>query len=180
MKKSNLYKSFSLGTVTLVGLLLSNCATVTPQSRIEKNPDIYESLPSEHQELVKQRQLAEGMSKNAVFLAWGKADRESDSFKDGKKSSTWYYTTSSPTYSHHVSVGSRYNYSPYYGSRYGSRSYSRGYSRGHSRGYSRNRYHGGFGSFGHSGIGTHVSYRRTDLASVSFENGKVSSWEKLR
>lgn len=173
MIKQKIYKSYSLGAVALIGLLLSSCSSVNPQTRIDKNPSIYEGLPTKHKELVKQRQLSEGMSKNAVFLAWGKADRETESFVDGKNSSTWYYTTLTPSYRQHISggiiLGSHYNHYPYdhswHGSRYSSRRHSRRYHRG---------------SLLYPTIGTSVVYSRSDVASVSFKNGKVVAWQKLR
>ncbi|MBR5879919.1 MAG: hypothetical protein IKY91_10200 [Akkermansia sp.] len=45
-------------------------------SRISKNPVIYQVLSPEQQLMVQQGKICEGMSKEAVFLAWGNPNTE--------------------------------------------------------------------------------------------------------
>ena len=59
--------------VALLASFLAGCSTV--ESRIKSNPQIYTSLSAADQALVRQGQIREGMSKAAVFLAWGNPDR---------------------------------------------------------------------------------------------------------
>lgn len=70
-------------------LLLGACAT--PQSRIERNPDTFQSLTSEQQELVKQGKIAIGFSEAAVKLALGQPQRVSQRTDEKGKSTVWRY-----------------------------------------------------------------------------------------
>src|SRR3954468_7968783 len=51
--------------------------------RSARNPDIYNSLSDRQKELVQQGRVEEGMTKKAVFLAWGKPDRAAQGSKSG-------------------------------------------------------------------------------------------------
>lgn len=78
-------------------LLLASCASPI-QHRIEKNPQLFNSL-SEHQKaLVQQGAIEEGMSKEAVFLAWGRPDRASQGGKMGKAYERWSYAAYDPVF----------------------------------------------------------------------------------
>src|SRR3981081_4368065 len=69
-----MYRKLCFGLVAaLLSSLLPGCSTV--ESRIKSNPQIYASLSPADQALVRQGQIREGMSKAAVFLAWGNPDR---------------------------------------------------------------------------------------------------------
>ena len=57
-----------------VTLLLSGCSTV--ESRIADHPDIYHSLSPRQQQLVANGQIAPGMPRQAVYLAWGSPDQK--------------------------------------------------------------------------------------------------------
>lgn len=145
--------------------LSSSCSPVSTVSRIDANPAFYNGLSKEHQALVRQSQLSEGMGKEAVFLAWGKADHKKDSFSNGLKRSAWYYTKLVPHYRTHLSGGIVFG------------KHLRGY---HSDlhiwdGYTRSphsRHRRYFGDWG-----TSVYYTRKDSASVFFENDLVVGWE---
>lgn len=69
--------------------LLVGCAG--PEHRISRNPGMFAALPPEHQSLVRQGMVVEGMSMDAVYLAWGSPDRYRESFADGNKRVTWLY-----------------------------------------------------------------------------------------
>ena len=60
----------------LCAALLTSCQTSTPMSRITKNPVMFRVLSPEQQLMVQQGKICEGMSKEAVFLAWGNPNTE--------------------------------------------------------------------------------------------------------
>jgi len=75
-----------------IALLLASCSTTSMvQKRITKNPELFAQLSQDHQLLVQQGRISEGMNKNAVFLAWGPADTIQQGSKDGKSTETWIY-----------------------------------------------------------------------------------------
>ncbi|MGB9475305.1 MAG: hypothetical protein WCE87_09580 [Candidatus Udaeobacter sp.] len=91
----------TLGIATCV-LLFNSCST--PQTRISNRPDLYQNLSTRDQSLVSQGQLRSGMSRSAVWLAWGSPDQKVVGNMAGTPTETWiyiYYAT--------------YPYSPYYG-----------------------------------------------------------------
>jgi len=84
-------------------LILTSCST--PQTRISDHPDLYQRLSRGDQALVSQGQVRYGMSRNAVWLAWGSPDQKIVGNMEGHPTETWiyiYYAT--------------YPYYPYYGS----------------------------------------------------------------
>jgi hypothetical protein len=72
-------------------LLLTACSTV--ESRIQANPQIYASLSPSAQALVLSGGIREGMSKAAVFLAWGHPDTVRFGSRSGHPFEGWIYTT---------------------------------------------------------------------------------------
>jgi hypothetical protein len=102
-------RHFSLKALTfglLAGaLILSGCAT--PETRISEHPDLYHSLSPSDQALVTQGQIRPGMSRNAVWLAWGSPDQKILGNMRGRTTETWLYV-----------YYSSYPYYPYYGPYY--------------------------------------------------------------
>jgi len=99
-------RRFSSGASVLgiagVVLILTCCST--PQTRISDHPDLYQRLSSRDQALVIQGQIRSGMSRSAVWLAWGSPDQKIVGNMTGHSTETWiyiYYAT--------------YPYYPYYG-----------------------------------------------------------------
>jgi hypothetical protein len=132
-------------------LLLANCASSNPTSRIEKNPKLYNDLPVAQQEKVSRGRIAEGMSPDAVYLALGSPDRQLDGFSDGVRTMRWDYTTLRPIY-----------HNSFYG--------GFGYGRGHYY----DRYSSGFG------FGPTIEYVPARAGTVWFEDERVQSWERIR
>jgi len=90
-----------LGIAALI-LIFTGCST--PQTRISDHPELYQSLSSRDQALVTQGQIRSGMSRSAVWLAWGSPDQKIVGNMAGTLTETWiyiYYAT--------------YPYYPYYG-----------------------------------------------------------------
>ena len=77
-----------LGIATVV-LTLTSCST--PQTRISDHPDLYQSLSSRDQALVSQGKIRYGMSRNAVWLAWGSPDSKVIGNMRGHSAETWVY-----------------------------------------------------------------------------------------
>ena len=94
MKKCRFLSGALLTTTAAGALFFGGCAT--PESRISKNRDLYNSLPPRQQQLVTQGQIAPGMSRNAVWLAWGGPEQKVNGYARGTATETWiYYTTTS-------------------------------------------------------------------------------------
>ena len=120
MKRRFFLRTLLFGVVAGV-LILTSCST--PQMRINDHPDLYQTLSPRDQALVNQGEIRTGMSRNAVWLAWGSPDRKIVGNMAGRSTETWiyiYYAT--------------YPYYPYYGpwgpwaSDNASRAYSLGYT----------------------------------------------------
>jgi len=95
-------------------LLLSSCST--PQTRISENPNLYQSLSPKDQALVNQGQIRMGMSRSAVWLAWGSPDRKIVGNMGGGTTETWlyiYYATYYPPYGPWGYFGDPF-YDPFY------------------------------------------------------------------
>jgi len=72
--KRRLFLRASTFTVAAGTLILTSCST--PETRISEHPDLYQSLSHRDQALVSQGQIRIGMSRTAVWLAWGTTDRK--------------------------------------------------------------------------------------------------------
>jgi outer membrane protein assembly factor BamE (lipoprotein component of BamABCDE complex) len=70
-------------------LILTSCST--PQTRISDHPDLYQNLSPSDQALVSQGQIRYGMSRNAVWLAWGSPDSKVIGNMRGHSTETWVY-----------------------------------------------------------------------------------------
>src|SRR5216117_1089239 len=79
------------GTLTLTG-----CST--PQTRISDHPDLSQTLSPRDQALVSQGQIRIGMSRTAVWLAWGSPDRKIVGNMGGGPTETWLYIYYAPYY----------------------------------------------------------------------------------
>jgi hypothetical protein len=159
-------------------LILASCSTT--ETRISGHPEIYQSLSARDQALVSQGQLRDGMSPNAVYLAWGSPDRKIIGNMRGRATETWVYV-------HYTTYSYPYPY-PFYGPEYGY-----GYGFGLTRvGFAgRHRRHNGrsfvfFGSpfydpffydpFFYSYIPPSIPY---PYRMVTFANGRVVSFQYM-
>lgn len=150
----------NLMIVVAASLLHLACVPSTPQARIEKNPAAFASLSKKHQELVKQGQITDGMTQDAVVLAWGAPEQRFQGSQNSKTTERWDYVGSRPVYTNQFYGGFGRGYGscgPY--GRYGRR---------------------GFYDYGYLGFGPEVAYVPYRVASVWFLNQRVDSWERLR
>jgi len=88
MKRRFFLHASALAVVT-GALILTSCST--PQTRISERPDLYQSLSHRDQALVSQGQIRIGMSRTAVWLAWGSPDRRIVGNMGGGPTETWLY-----------------------------------------------------------------------------------------
>ena len=72
-------------------VLVSGAGCSTVSSRTEERPQAFNNLPQTERELVKQSKIKAGMSKDAVYIAFGKPDKTTPGTPDGKPGETWIY-----------------------------------------------------------------------------------------
>jgi outer membrane protein assembly factor BamE (lipoprotein component of BamABCDE complex) len=143
-------RTLTILAASLALLVLANCTASTPQTRIDRNYSLYESLPPKHQELVHQGRITKGMSKSAVFLALGDPSRKTEGYRDNDHFERWDYTRLEPRY-----------YNTFYTS-FGFGTY------GHR--------HSDYYGYGFAPTVEYVPYRSI---TVLFRSGVVDSWERL-
>ena len=146
-----------LFALTLVGCESRSAA----ERRVDKNPALFGQLDDGEKELVLSGEVSEGMSRDAVFLAWGRPDMVRSSSRDGKGRERWGYFDSAPV---QTSVGfgvGSYGPSPFYAD-FGM----------HPR--------FGYGVGPGWGYGTEVDFLPYLEKSAEFVDGRVVAWERLR
>ncbi len=88
---------------------LAGCETLA--NRLERNQKLFETLPPQHQELIRQGRVQVGFTPIEVYLAWGAPTRKAITESARGRQETWYYTTTqTETY---------YRREPYYSPGYG-------------------------------------------------------------
>jgi hypothetical protein len=145
-----------LSLILLFALLSVQCASNTRERRIERNLELLQTLGAADQDLVRQGRIRPAMNKDAVFLAWGRPDRISSGYKDGKNTERWIYTEERVIRNTNIGFGMG-GWGGGWGGRWG----------------------GACGPFYDPFFmgGPNVSYMPFDAASVDFIDGKVVSWE---
>ena len=158
----------------LGALLLGSCET--PQDRISRRPDVYNALSPRDQQLVLEGKIREGMSQDAVYLAWGAPNQRGPGRHRGSSTETWIYfsTTSGEHYPGWGGWG--YGYGPF---GYGGLGYGYGGSYVHRHRSGRLHRHVFYDPFYDP-----FFYRRNSIVSypertVSFQNGRVIAFQFL-
>lgn len=143
--KTNLRR---LSLCAIAALAVTSC--VHPlEDRIASNPQIYQSLSTSDQLLVRQGRIREGMTKEGVFLAMGRADHVAVGRQKGVSIEKWSYMGSQPIYGESFGLG--------YGG-LGGRGYGYGYS-----------------PFGYS-YSPSIMYVPYQAATVTFRGNRVSEY----
>src|SRR5204862_6830430 len=88
MKRQILLRALTFG-VSASALLLTSCSTT--ETRISGHPEIFQRLSPRDQDLVSQGKIREGMSLDAVWLAWGTPDQKGVGTARGHAVETWIY-----------------------------------------------------------------------------------------
>jgi hypothetical protein len=159
--KTSFVLRLCLAAVT--ALFFVQCSS-TPRTRIEKNPQMFSQLSAKDRHLVTHGLISEGMTRNAVFLAWGRPDSVSVGVNRGRESENWTYEGQRPVRSVNMTMGFGYGglggWGPY--------------------GY------GGWGPYGFGGGypmlggGSGVTYIPYTAGTVDFVNGRVVSWKSIK
>lgn len=99
MNSRGCFRFFAIGLMLIVVVFhFTGCVASNPQARAMKHPGMLESLPARDQEKVLRSTISEGMSKDAVFLAWGKPDSVTSGSEGGRETETWRYATLRPVF----------------------------------------------------------------------------------
>lgn len=152
-------RSLRLLLFLLPALLLASCATNSVERRIQKNPASFSKLSKKQQDLVQRGQIAEGMSRDAVFLAWGRPGRVMSGSRDGRGRERWAYFHTAPVSTVGFGYGA-WGPHPFYSSFGVHPLYGYGFGPGW-------------------GWGTGVDYVPYIDRTVEFSNGKVVAWERM-
>ena len=110
-------KRLFLLTLPLIALLTS-CST-TPQSRIQKNPEMFLGLNTKQQTQVREGKIDQGMSPSAVYLAMGHPNSKITGNREGRSYVRWDYSILTPVYTS--------GFGGYYGGYHGRGRYGGGY-----------------------------------------------------
>lgn len=135
-------------------ILLANCASQTPATRMQQRPQAFSALTSHQKDLVMKGEITEGISRDAVWIAWGRPNQIANAGENGATYEIWRYTGLQPVY--HSTIGVGFGIGGGY------------YSRRHRS------YYGG-PIFDYSYGPDYVPYT---AAQVKFRNGKVKTWER--
>jgi hypothetical protein len=88
--KRRLFSTAFVLSAACSALILAGCSTT--ETRISAHPEIYNSLSPSDRALVSEGRIRNGMSQNAVFLAWGSPDQKTTAVVQGRPAETWVYT----------------------------------------------------------------------------------------
>ncbi len=154
-----------LAPVLCIGLILGLSSCASPRERrITNNPELYAKLSDSDKFLVTQGRLREGMTREGVFLAWGRADRIAEGRQKGRNLEKWTYFGSEPVITPNYSIGLGWGRGGRYG--YG----GLGYGAGLGYGY------GGLWDPYWGGYSPSVVYLPYKAASVDFKEGRVTDY----
>jgi len=145
--------------------LVAGCTTV--ETRISERPEAFRSMSPRDQTLVQQGRIREGMSQDAVYIAWGPPSQRAPGRNRGSIVETWIYdATAVGDYPGPFFYGSPYGYGLGYGY------FGGGYR---SRFYRQLFYDPFYDPFFYS----HANIIRYPDRTVSFQNGRVIAYQFL-
>ena len=81
--------------VSVCAALLTGCST--PASRIEQNKDLFATFPADIQANLRQGKIGIGYTKDMVFIALGKPDRQYSRTTEAGQSEVWSYVALTST-----------------------------------------------------------------------------------
>ena len=100
------FRSILLLVSALAAFCLDSCQTVTPATRISQNPVMFRQLTLEQQLLVQQGRICEGMTRDAVYLAWGNPNTPPvTGQQNGVAYEKWVYNVYQPVMVDSLTVG---------------------------------------------------------------------------
>ncbi len=122
---------------------------------------LYDALSTTQKQAVMEAKVTEGMTPDAVYLAWGRPDRVIRGSENGKPYELWRYTELQPVYHSGLTMGLGY-----------------GYGHGYRHGYGHGRHLYRDPRF--LAFETGPDYLPITAAVVRFRANRVVSWERLR
>jgi len=163
MKRRTIFQALFACAISLT-FLFGGCTTV--ETRIQERPEAFRQMSPRDQALVQQGKIREGMSRDAVYIAWGPPSERAPGRNRGQIVETWiYYATSAGDY-----------YGPF----------QYGYPYGHGVGYGfyggrRGRLHRGYyyDPFYDPFFYNRANIIRYPERIVSFQNGRAISFQFL-
>ncbi|MEO5721031.1 MAG: hypothetical protein ABIR71_06135 [Chthoniobacterales bacterium] len=165
MKRRIIQQALLACAVTLT-LFVTSCTTL--ESRIQERPQAYRALSPRDQTLVQQGKIREGMSQDAVYIAWGAPSGSIPGRNRGRVVETWIYdATTAGDYQGPFLYGSRYGHGLGYGF-YGGGRRSR-FGRGHYF----------YDPFYDPWFYQRANIVRYPERTVSFQNGRVVAFQFL-
>ncbi len=145
-------------------LLLGGCTTT--ESRIAERPEAFHHLSPSDQTLVTEGRIREGLSQDAVYIAWGPPSERAPGRNRGRIVETWiYYATAAGDYGGPFYYGQPYGYGVGFGF-YGGR-----------RGRLRHSFY--YDPFYDPFFYNHANIVRYPERIVSFQNGHVIAFQFL-
>lgn len=146
--------------LVLPALILGACATNPAEQRVKRYPELFGKLPRRERDLVLRGEVAEGMSQDAVYLAWGRPGRVMAGSRGGRSNERWAYFRAAPAGASSLGYGA-----------YGPHPFHAAYGVHPAFGY-------GYGPGW--GFATGIDYVPYLDRTVEFSNGRVVAWERLR
>ena len=111
-------KTFLYAVAVIPILLAYGCAT--PQSRIKRNPELFEQFPHEVRKKIREGRIDTGFTKDMVWMALGQPDRMYTKRENGQTSEIWTYVQQystgriDPYWPHYQTYGYTYDDRYYY------------------------------------------------------------------
>jgi hypothetical protein len=165
MKRRNISQALFGALFSLFFLFLSGCTTL--ETRIQERPAAYQALSPSDQALVQQGKIREGMSQDAVYIAWGPPSHRLPGRNRGRIVETWVYdATAAGDYAGPFFYGSRYGHGLGYGL-YGGRRGRFGYR------------HYYYDPFYDPFFYNRANIVRYPERTVSFQNGRAIAFQQL-
>ncbi len=110
-------KKFAFLATTLALLLFAGCAT--PEARIKRQPELFATLSSSDQQLIRQGKVALGFTPEMVKLALGDPDRVYTRLDASGNNESWSYTTFETDYGMPLFRGFYHRHYHHYGHGFG-------------------------------------------------------------
>lgn len=164
MKRPTLRQALIACAISLP-LLFAGCTTI--DTRIQERQAAFQSMSPADQALVQNGRIREGMSRDAVYIAWGPPSTRAPGRNRGQIVESWIYDA--------TAAGDYYPHPFYYGGRYG-HGLGYGYFGGHRHRFRRHWYYDPFYDPFFYNSANIVRYPERI---VSFQNGRVISFQFL-
>ncbi len=168
MKRPTIRQALIACAVSLTVFFIAGCTTI--DTRISERRESFSRMSPRDQALVQQGTIREGMSQDAVYIAWGPPSQRIPGRYRGSIVETWVYD---------ATAAGDYPGPFYYGQGYG---YGLGYGFFGGGGYGRHRFHRGpylYDPFFDPYFYNHANIVRYPERTVSFQGRRAIGWQFL-